>query len=369
MTPGLLLSVLAFALGAAADGARTRMVSFVTSPGGASFAGRVSVEKGARKLYRFYASPTDSAPEVATQGCGSQINWKEQWYPLAFEKFTDQDHPVSITVLDTPLAVWFDPAEEKWRAVADICPHRLAPLSEGRVDGAGRIECPYHGWSFEGSTGVCARIPQAEQGSPPPGSRACATAFPCVERQGIIWVWMEPAKVFFGVPGEGGISGGSGAWGGVAAGPDESLIPTSDILDDPETVHLDFHRDVPMDYSTLMENLLDPSHVPVTHHGNIGRRENAAPVPLKLSSSVQVSGFGGFWEEPTVEGGGAATPNRSTEFRAPLLMYHRYNSPSLTNYFLFYALPMAPGRSRVIARFLFHFKTLREQDKHEDGGG
>src|ERR1700761_580361 len=37
-------------------------------------------------------------------------------------------------------------------ALRDICPHRAAPLSAGRlvrdVGGAEAVECPYHGWTF-----------------------------------------------------------------------------------------------------------------------------------------------------------------------------------------------------------------------------
>ena len=42
----------------------------------------------------------------------------------------------------------------------DACPHRLAPLSEGRVDrDTNTLECAYHGWAFE-PQGTCKRIPQ-----------------------------------------------------------------------------------------------------------------------------------------------------------------------------------------------------------------
>ena len=44
-------------------------------------------------------------------------------------------------------------------AFPDICPHRFAPLSEGRVI-AGELQCPYHGWRFDGS-GQCRSIPGA----------------------------------------------------------------------------------------------------------------------------------------------------------------------------------------------------------------
>ncbi len=46
-----------------------------------------------------------------------------------------------------------------------MCPHRLAPLSEGRIDEQGCLQCCYHGWSFNGD-GSCARIPQAQPEGP-----------------------------------------------------------------------------------------------------------------------------------------------------------------------------------------------------------
>ena len=42
-------------------------------------------------------------------------------------------------------------------ALVDRCPHRLVPLSGGRVKD-GLLECPYHGWRFD-PTGTCVEIP------------------------------------------------------------------------------------------------------------------------------------------------------------------------------------------------------------------
>jgi phenylpropionate dioxygenase-like ring-hydroxylating dioxygenase large terminal subunit len=44
----------------------------------------------------------------------------------------------------------------------DECPHRLAPLSQGRVDRTTNcIECPCHGWQFH-ANGTLVNIPQLE---------------------------------------------------------------------------------------------------------------------------------------------------------------------------------------------------------------
>lgn len=42
------------------------------------------------------------------------------------------------------------------------CPHRSAPLSEGRIID-GQLNCSFHGWKFEGS-GACTSIPQVRGG-------------------------------------------------------------------------------------------------------------------------------------------------------------------------------------------------------------
>src|SRR5580692_7451511 len=47
-------------------------------------------------------------------------------------------------------------------ALGDVCPHRAALLSAGRMrreaDGSASVQCPYHGWRF-GADGACKAIP------------------------------------------------------------------------------------------------------------------------------------------------------------------------------------------------------------------
>lgn len=78
-------------------------------------------------------------------------------------------------------------------ALRDICPHRAAPLSAGRVvdrPGEGQtVECPYHGWRFR-PDGACASIPSLVQDQAFETDRIRVRAYPVRESQGLVFVWM-----------------------------------------------------------------------------------------------------------------------------------------------------------------------------------
>ena len=78
-------------------------------------------------------------------------------------------------------------------ALRDICPHRAAPLSAGRVvdkPGEGQtVECPYHGWRFR-PDGGCAAIPSLVQDQAFETDRIKVRAYPVRESQGMVFVWM-----------------------------------------------------------------------------------------------------------------------------------------------------------------------------------
>lgn len=51
------------------------------------------------------------------------------------------------------------------------CPHLGASLAAGGRVVGNCIECPFHGWQFQGEDGKCTRIPYAEKGEYPPNPR------------------------------------------------------------------------------------------------------------------------------------------------------------------------------------------------------
>lgn len=102
-------------------------------------------------------------------------------------------------------------------ALRDICPHRAAPLSAGKLtreaDGRESVECPYHGWRF-GTDGACTAIPSLVADQAMEVGRIRVRRYPAAESQGMVFVWIssdprfeggppEPPPVFPGVVGGG----------------------------------------------------------------------------------------------------------------------------------------------------------------------
>lgn len=84
-------------------------------------------------------------------------------------------------------------------ALRDICPHRAAPLSEGRIiDDA--VECPYHGWQFGISDGACNHIPALTEAQAMDTTRIKLRHFPVRESGSLIWVYIAGDKRFAGTP-------------------------------------------------------------------------------------------------------------------------------------------------------------------------
>jgi nitrite reductase/ring-hydroxylating ferredoxin subunit len=75
-------------------------------------------------------------------------------------------------------------------AFEDRCPHRLAPLSAGWVDG-GRLRCRYHGWSFA-ADGRCTSIPANGPDAAIPPAACLRRPAGVVERYGLVWLAPEP---------------------------------------------------------------------------------------------------------------------------------------------------------------------------------
>jgi phenylpropionate dioxygenase-like ring-hydroxylating dioxygenase large terminal subunit len=129
----------------------------------------------------------DAAPSKNTDSA-SQMLWGF-WYPALRSDEVRGNQLRRTMLLEVPLVIGRD-ASGKTFALRDICPHRAFPLSFGRFDGAA-VECAYHGWQFDAHTGQCRHIPSLTADSKLKCERIYAGSFPCEERDGYIWAFME----------------------------------------------------------------------------------------------------------------------------------------------------------------------------------
>lgn len=184
--------------------------------------------------------------------------WTKQWYPIAVVDFLDSSRPHAMQLLGKEIVLWRD-GSGKWRCFEDACPHRLAPFSEGRVESDGTLLCSYHAWRFNGD-GNCVSIPQSKdeqtEAKHCSNPKSCAIAYPTQERQGLLWVWAE--------------SGSNAQLESELRTP--RLIPELENYSEKEVQLFQNVRDLPYGWDIFMENVMDPAHVPVAHHGIIGNR-------------------------------------------------------------------------------------------------
>jgi nitrite reductase/ring-hydroxylating ferredoxin subunit len=175
---------------------------------------------------------------------GTQPFVRDQWYVIAFSHEVERDRPFARKCMDEPILLFRD-SEGRAAALYDRCPHRGAPLSQGRVLGDA-VECLYHGFQFD-RTGRCVRIP-AQDHIP---QAACTRSYPVIERMQFVWIWMgDPARADPDlVPdySQMGCNGSDGAW---------QFEPY-------------FMMEIKANYSLLFENLLDTSHISYLHIGGI----------------------------------------------------------------------------------------------------
>ena len=91
---------------------------------------------------------------------------RRTWHPIGrVETFGDE--PTRVEVIGEGYVVVR--LDGRLEAFLDVCPHRNARLSDGRLVN-GLIECPYHGWRFD-ADGRCAHVPALGEGATMPPAR------------------------------------------------------------------------------------------------------------------------------------------------------------------------------------------------------
>ncbi len=108
-----------------------------------------------------------------------------QWYALC-EAAGLADKPVGVRALGQQLVVFRD-EQGHARVLSNVCVHKGGSLCHGEVV-AGTVQCPYHGWRYNGD-GDCVAIPSLPADRRIPG-RARVDAYPAAEQWGLVWAFL-----------------------------------------------------------------------------------------------------------------------------------------------------------------------------------
>lgn len=253
------------------------------------------------------------------------------WHPVALSAEVT-DEPVAVRLLGEPWVL--ARLDDTLAAFADRCPHRLAPLSAGRVD-AHELVCGYHGWRFVAS-GECTAVPALGPGVPAPRRARAEPAWGVIERHGLIWIAPER--------------------------------PFADLIDLPETEEAGFDS-VWLDPARttacaglLADNFLDTAHFPFVHAGTIGADEDTLVPPYRVAAdgdgfTVRMEQEVANPEDPQVaEGRRPLIQRRWSDyvFRPPFMLRLRMEYPDAgtTNTIFFCLQPEDAQATRIYTRIL-----------------
>ena len=240
-----------------------------------------------------------------------------QWMALARSEDVTET-PLRAELLGEAVVLWRSGGE--LYAFRDLCIHRGAALSLGRVEG-GELVCPYHGWRYN-SRGACTHIPAQPAGSKVP-TKARALAYSAEERYGLVWVALEP--------------------------------PTGDVPAFPEADESGFHTLSVGPYTLtaepprVIENFLDVSHLMWVHEGLLGVPDYAV-IPehrVHQHGTTLVSDPIDIFQ-PDPDGRGHALTNRYVyEVLAPTTARFRKTDPDTGEVFsmLLHATPTVDGQT------------------------
>ena len=267
--------------------------------------------------------------------------------------------PRRVQVLGEPIVLWR--SAEGVRAFGDLCVHRGAALSLGRVV-ENTLMCPYHGWRY-GEDGRCVGIPAQPEGAGIP-TKARAFRYGCLEAYGLIWVALDA--------------------------PDKD-VPGKDVPDQGVPPHEEAHGGsfrtlvcgpyvLEAEPPRIIENFLDVSHLMWVHEGMLGDSAHAEIPEHRVHArngrlvSDPIDIF-----QPDPDGRGRGVTNRYVyEVLAPTTARFRKTDSGSDNVLamMLHATPLGEGKSLVYALLSRNYdldvsdevfaefqNTLMEQDR------
>jgi len=176
--------------------------------------------------------------EAATSPLANPI-LQQEWFAIAWSSEIQPGNLVARRLLATDLVLWR--SQQGLHCWRDLCIHRGAKLSLGRITATDCLVCPYHAWEYAPS-GQCVHIP-AHPGLTSP-AKARAQTYNVVERYGVIWV---------------------------SLGESNTELPAFPLADQSgiRTIHCGPYR-MQAKGPRIVENFLDVAHLGFVHAGLLG---------------------------------------------------------------------------------------------------
>lgn len=263
----------------------------------------------------------------------------DSWYAVLDSREVRRGKPHAARRFGRELVFWRD-ADGAVQCVSDRCPHRGAALSGGRVrDGC--IECPFHGFRFDGA-GACVKVPCNGPEDQRPKHLA-TQAYPVREAHGFVWLW----------------------WGEARPAGDYPPVPWFDRLEG--YAYSGFVEDTKVDWTRNVENQLDWAHLPFVHKTTIG---GSFPHEIEVRSKVEGDHLTTWLAHQEDEQG---KPSFYLRFAFPNIWYNPFFGNLMIGFVAFvpideahsrlhfrtYArLPILPALSRLAARIVDLFNRV-----------
>lgn len=259
---------------------------------------------------------------------------RRAWHAVALAEEIVDNQTLQVWVVGEPWVI--ARLDGTLVAFVDRCPHRLAPLSAGRIapaeDGAARLVCGYHGWRYD-AAGRCDLIPALGKADKVSRRAALTPSAGVAERYGLIWL-----------------------------APEEPLTPFPEFAEW-DRPGMDQARSrvvrTPAGACQIVDNFLDAAHFPFVHASSFGVADDG-PLGggdvIVDGSSVRATFITGYRDQ------GAVSLHRVTKTTGPSTIVHlRLELPHATIGILFACLPETETSTRV-------FKLLTRSDLHGDSG-
>ena len=268
------------------------------------------------------------------------------WYVLGLSDEV-REKPVGVHALGQDFVLFRD-KDGKAHCLADTCIHRGGSLCRGKViDGS--VECPYHGWRFDGA-GDCVEIPSLEPEAKIP-KRARVDSYPTEERYGWIWVFL-----------------------GDLSAEERPPLPEFFPEHDMNTGEWRFNRGEMVfdcNWVRAIENGVDRTHA-VWVHTDFGNPERKVPKPFEViddgvslycKSSSKPINKRGIWRDEIPDDRGERDNAVRIFVPAPCIRIEMYMEPPKTMFIVTAYTPINDHQTRLL---FTHAKNFMTDEKYDE---